>query len=116
MYRLPMLKTYKILCNIMTTTPTIQIYTVAVGDTLSTLEALLKIQHEQDPMLYFKRPCADGTCGSCALVVDGINCLACMDMIRNNGKPTTVYPILYQTTRQCLPKVDLKSYATESVD
>ena len=42
------------------------------------LDILNKIKNEIDPTLTYRRSCAHGVCGSCAMNVDGINTLSCM--------------------------------------
>ena len=42
------------------------------------LDILIKIKNEIDSSLTFRRSCAHGVCGSCAMNVDGINTLSCM--------------------------------------
>ena len=42
------------------------------------LDILFKIKNEIDSSLTFRRSCAHGVCGSCAMNVDGINTLSCI--------------------------------------
>ena len=42
------------------------------------LDILFKIKNEIDPSLTFRRSCAHGVCGSCAMNVDGTNTLSCI--------------------------------------
>ena len=42
------------------------------------LDILNKIKNEIDSSLTFRRSCAHGVCGSCAMNVDGVNTLSCM--------------------------------------
>ena len=42
------------------------------------LDILIKIKNEIDPSLTFRRSCAHGVCGSCAMNVDGVNTLSCI--------------------------------------
>ena len=42
------------------------------------LDILNKIKNEIDSSLTFRKSCAHGVCGSCAMNVDGINTLSCM--------------------------------------
>ena len=39
------------------------------------LDILFKIKNEIDPSLTFRRSCAHGVCGSCAMNIDGVNTL-----------------------------------------
>jgi len=57
--------------------PRFQAYDVAVEENMSVLEALLKIQDEQDPSLAFRYACRGAICGSCAMSVNGNLNLAC---------------------------------------
>lgn len=41
------------------------------------LDALIWIKNMIDPTLTFRRACREGTCGSCAMTIDGTNWLAC---------------------------------------
>ena len=45
------------------------------------LDILFKIKNEIDPSLTFRRSCAHGVCGSCAMNIDGLNNLACLAYI-----------------------------------
>ena len=40
------------------------------------LDGLIKIKHEIDSTLTFRRSCREGVCGSCAMNIDGTNTLA----------------------------------------
>ena len=57
------------------------------------LDALLKIKKENDSTLSFRRSCREGICGSCAMNVDGVNTLACLSKIENNGKESKINPL-----------------------
>jgi succinate dehydrogenase (ubiquinone) iron-sulfur subunit len=59
------------------------------------LDVLLKIKNEQDPTLTFRRSCREGICGSCAMNIDGVNTLACLNFIdkENPSKATKIYPL-----------------------
>src|SRR3954466_11996672 len=41
------------------------------------LDALIHIKSKLDSSLTFRRSCREGICGSCAMNIDGLNCLAC---------------------------------------
>ncbi|GIX66122.1 iron-sulfur subunit of succinate dehydrogenase [Babesia caballi] len=51
------------------------------------LDALIKIKNEQDSTLTFRRSCREGICGSCAMNVNGENCLACLRSIDSCAQP-----------------------------
>ncbi|WP_293903667.1 succinate dehydrogenase iron-sulfur subunit [Phenylobacterium sp.] len=42
------------------------------------LDILIHIKNYMDPTLTFRRSCREGICGSCAMVIDGRNALACL--------------------------------------
>lgn len=57
------------------------------------LDALIKIKDEIDPTLSFRRSCREGICGSCAMVLDGRNHLACLCATPKEGK-SVVSPLM----------------------
>ncbi|EDO06889.1 putative Succinate dehydrogenase [ubiquinone] iron-sulfur subunit 1 mitochondrial [Babesia bovis T2Bo] len=60
------------------------------------LDALIKIKNEQDSTLSFRRSCREGICGSCAMNVNGENCLACLRSIEsctNQGNSVEIQPL-----------------------
>ena len=57
--------------------PRFQAYDLQVEKTISVLEALLRIQDEQDPSLAFRYACRGAICGSCAMSINGKLNLAC---------------------------------------
>ena len=57
------------------------------------LDILFKIKNEIDPSLTFRRSCAHGVCGSCAMNIDGVNTLACIKSHTDiNGELNRVLP------------------------
>lgn len=54
-----------------------QAYTIEATEGMTVLEALLKIQEEQDPTLSFRKSCRSAICGSCAMKINGFARLAC---------------------------------------
>ena len=54
-----------------------QTYAVEMPDDSTVLEALMKIQDEQDGTLAFRRACRHAICGSCAMRINGCAKLAC---------------------------------------
>jgi succinate dehydrogenase / fumarate reductase iron-sulfur subunit len=59
------------------------------------LDLLEKVKGYQDGTLSFRRSCAHGVCGSCAMRINGMNRLACKTLIQDLGtKKITVEPIL----------------------
>jgi succinate dehydrogenase / fumarate reductase iron-sulfur subunit len=57
------------------------------------LDALIKIKNEIDTTLTFRRSCREGICGSCAMNIDGVNTLACLNAIEDIRGPVRVYPL-----------------------
>jgi succinate dehydrogenase / fumarate reductase iron-sulfur subunit len=57
------------------------------------LDALIKIKHEQDSSLTFRRSCREGICGSCAMNIDGTNTLACLKPIEDVKGDVKVFPL-----------------------
>jgi succinate dehydrogenase / fumarate reductase, iron-sulfur subunit len=57
------------------------------------LDILNKIKNEIDPSLTYRRSCAHGVCGSCAMNVDGINTLSCMKSHREINGEINIYPL-----------------------
>ena len=57
------------------------------------LDILNKIKNEIDPSLTYRRSCAHGVCGSCAMNVDGINTLSCMKSHKDISGDINIYPL-----------------------
>ncbi|KAJ8728834.1 hypothetical protein PYW07_006530 [Mythimna separata] len=55
------------------------------------LDVLIKLK-DMDPTLTFRKSCREGICGSCAICLQGHNCLACITAVPP-AKTITVYPI-----------------------
>ncbi|MBK9181377.1 MAG: succinate dehydrogenase iron-sulfur subunit [Acidimicrobiales bacterium] len=70
-----------------------QEYEVEVFETDRLLDALHEIKWHQDGTLTFRRSCAHGVCGSDAMVINGINGLACGQLIERTGTDITLEPI-----------------------
>src|SRR5581483_2900638 len=51
------------------------------------LDALIWIKNKVDSTLTFRRSCREGTCGSCAMNIDGTNWLACTRFISDLAAP-----------------------------
>jgi len=58
-----------------------QAYNVKLDHGMTVLEALLKIEKNDDPTLSFRRSCRSAICGSCALMINGTSKLACHTQI-----------------------------------
>jgi succinate dehydrogenase / fumarate reductase iron-sulfur subunit len=57
------------------------------------LDILFKIKNEIDSSLTFRRSCAHGVCGSCAMNVDGINTLSCIKSHTDIKGDLNIYPL-----------------------
>ncbi len=63
------------------------------------LDGLLRIKEEQDGSLTFRRSCAHGICGSCAMKINGRNRLACQTLAKDlpdrvEIEPLQAYPVI----------------------
>ncbi len=67
-----------------------------LGD-LTVLDCLKRIKDEIDGSLTFRHSCGHGTCGSCAVLINGVNRLACetqvKDLIRPDDRAVEVSPL-----------------------
>lgn len=57
------------------------------------LDALIYIKQKFDPTLTFRRSCREGICGSCSMNIEGVNTLACLQILKTNKKFITIYPL-----------------------
>jgi succinate dehydrogenase / fumarate reductase iron-sulfur subunit len=57
------------------------------------LDALHTVKWHQDGTLAFRRSCAHGICGSDAMLVNGVNRLACKILLRDLGQRISVEPM-----------------------
>ncbi|MCD6291443.1 MAG: succinate dehydrogenase iron-sulfur subunit [Anaerolineae bacterium] len=70
-------------------------YQVEADPTDRVLDLLEKIKGYQDGTLAFRRSCAHGICGSCAMRINGRNRLACKTLVQDlNTTKITVEPLL----------------------
>jgi len=67
-----------------------QEYVLNVPPGMTVLEALLRIQAEQDGTLAFRYACRGAVCGSCALVINGHIDLACRSQVQGLGSDIIV--------------------------
>jgi succinate dehydrogenase / fumarate reductase iron-sulfur subunit len=65
--------------------PFTQEYLLEVPEGMTVLEALLRIQAEQDGSLAFRYACRGAVCGSCAMLINGRVELACRTQVRSLG-------------------------------
>ena len=68
-------------------------HTVEARPTDRVLDVLHHIKWEVDGTLSFRRSCAHGICGSDAMVINGVNRLACKLLVRDLGTKIDVEPI-----------------------
>ena len=74
--------------------PRIDTYEVDMDNCPSkVLDLLNKIKNEIDPSLAYRRSCAHGVCGSCAMNIDGVNTLACIKSHTDINGDLNVYPL-----------------------
>jgi succinate dehydrogenase/fumarate reductase iron-sulfur protein len=71
--------------------PSTREYRVEVSEGTTVLEALLRIQAEQDGSLSFRYACRGAVCGSCAMLINGEVALACRTQV--NGLWTDVVTV-----------------------
>ncbi len=62
--------------------PHYQEYSLDVPPGMTALEALLRLQAEQDGTLSFRYACRGAVCGSCAMMINGRESLACRTQVR----------------------------------
>jgi succinate dehydrogenase / fumarate reductase iron-sulfur subunit len=68
-------------------------YTFEALETDRVLDLLHHVKWEIDGTLAFRRSCAHGICGSDAMLINGVNRLACKLLVRNTGATISVEPI-----------------------
>jgi succinate dehydrogenase / fumarate reductase iron-sulfur subunit len=74
----------------------IETFQVEIRKGMNLLEALIKIQDEEDETLAFRYSCRGAVCGSCAMSVDGSVVLACRTHVENLlGKTILIEPLPY---------------------
>lgn len=61
------------------------------------LDCLIRIEDEKDGSLTFRHSCGHGTCGSCAVLINGVNRLACesqiTDLLASGEREIEVSPL-----------------------
>jgi len=68
-------------------------YTVDAEPMDRLLDCLHQVKWHQDSSLALRRSCAHGICGSDAMVINGVNALACKVLVKDLQQPITVEPI-----------------------
>jgi len=69
-------------------------YTLDAEPTDQVLDLLERVKNTMDGTLTFRRSCAHGVCGSCAMRINGVNRLACKTLVQDVGTKITAEPIL----------------------
>ncbi len=70
-----------------------QTYEVEAEPTDRVLDLLHEITAHQDGSLGFRRSCAHGICGSCAMIINGVNRLACKTLVKDIGDHAKLEPL-----------------------
>ena len=73
--------------------PHFEEYTVKAEPMDRLLDCLHTVKWYHDSSLALRRSCAHGICGSDAMVINGVNALACKLLVKNLAQPITVEPI-----------------------
>lgn len=73
--------------------PHFENYTVEAEPMDRLLDCLHKVKWYKDSSLALRRSCAHGICGSDAMVINGVNALACKMLVQDLKQPITVEPI-----------------------
>ena len=73
--------------------PRWETFTVEMGSTERLLDGLIKIKDGMDGSLTFRRSCAHGICGSCAVKINGKNGLLCQTLIKDMRETITLEPL-----------------------
>ncbi|MFZ1983279.1 MAG: 2Fe-2S iron-sulfur cluster-binding protein [Desulfatitalea sp.] len=61
--------------------PSFQSFTLEVNATMTVLDCLERIRLTQDPTLVYRHSCHHSACGTCACIVNGVECLACVTRV-----------------------------------
>lgn len=69
------------------------IFELEMEPTERLLDALVRIKDTMDGTLTFRRSCAHGICGSCALMINGGNALACQTLMKDIPGNITLEPL-----------------------
>jgi succinate dehydrogenase / fumarate reductase iron-sulfur subunit len=75
------------------TKPHWETYTVEMEPTDKVLDAIHEVKYHHDGTLALRRSCVHGVCGSDAMIINGVNRLACTLLIQDVGDTITVEPI-----------------------
>ncbi len=75
------------------TDPHFESYTIDADAMDRILDCLHQVKWYRDSSLALRRSCAHGICGSDAMVINGVNALACKVLVKDVKQPITVEPI-----------------------
>ncbi|HVL64959.1 MAG TPA: succinate dehydrogenase iron-sulfur subunit [Actinomycetota bacterium] len=73
--------------------PHFEDYTVEADPMDRLLDLLHEVKWQHDSSLALRRSCAHGICGSDAMLINGVNALACKVLVKDLRQPITVEPI-----------------------
>lgn len=73
--------------------PWYQVFEVPAQEKMSVLDALFHVTSHQDGSLSFRYSCRAGMCGSCAMIINGVERLACKAQVKALGPQITVAPL-----------------------
>jgi len=68
-------------------------FEVPVGPHTTVLDALLWIKRHHDPSLALRYSCLHASCGTCGMLVDGREELACVSAVEDHGAEITIEPL-----------------------
>lgn len=74
------------------------------------LDVLIKLK-DMDPTLTYRKSCREGICGSCAICLQGKNCLACITAVPP-AKTITIYPLPHMYVQRDLV-VDMTHFLSQ---
>ncbi|WXG43129.1 MAG: fumarate reductase (CoM/CoB) subunit TfrB [Promethearchaeati archaeon SRVP18_Atabeyarchaeia-1] len=69
-------------------------YEVPYSEGMTVLDALDYVYENLDPTLAYRKSCRQGSCGSCAVLVNAKPCAACRTLVKE-GKDLTISPLLH---------------------
>ena len=74
--------------------PGFQTFTLSIEEDLSVLDALEMLRNQQDSSLMYRHSCHHSSCGSCAMIINGHERLACVTRISEiKTRPITLEPL-----------------------
>ena len=68
-------------------------FRVTLGPYERLLDGLMRIKETMDGSLTFRRSCAHGMCGSCAMKINGKSALACQTLAKDTPKTVVLEPL-----------------------